>query len=127
MINRVRAFTGCCQRRQTASFTRSATRPNVFHLDWVMRKRSTMPSHGVVKPNQGTTSSTDVPATLDGERAASQAAQVDHPTMSERAAKGKAQRRLVPLSAHGEWQPSADRRDPVSLLEEQAATRGPEL
>jgi uncharacterized protein (DUF2252 family) len=86
-----------------------------------------MPSHGVVKPNQGTTSSTDVPATLDGERAASQAAQVDHPTMSERAAKGKAQRRLVPLSAHGEWQPSADRRDPVSLLEEQAATRVPEL
>ena len=86
-----------------------------------------MPSHGVVKPNQRTTSSTDVPATLDGERATSQAAQVDHLTMSERAAKGKAQRRLVPLSAHGEWQPSSDRADPVSLLEEQATTRVPEL
>ena len=86
-----------------------------------------MPSHGVVKPNQRTTSSTDVPATLDGERATSQAAQVDHPSMSERAAKGKAQRRLVPLSAHGEWQPSSDRADPVSLLEEQATTRVPEL
>ena len=47
--------------------------------------------------------------------------------MAERAARGKAERKLVPLSAHGEWQPSSDRPDPVSLLEEQAANRVPEL
>lgn len=47
--------------------------------------------------------------------------------MTERAARGKAERKLVPLSAHGEWQPSSDRPDPVSLLEEQATTRVPEL
>jgi uncharacterized protein (DUF2252 family) len=47
--------------------------------------------------------------------------------MSQRAARGKAERKLVPLSVHGEWQPSSDRPDPVSLLEEQAASRVPEL
>ena len=48
-------------------------------------------------------------------------------SMAERAARGKAARKLVPLSVHGEWQPSSDRPDPVSLLEEQAASRVPEL
>ena len=33
----------------------------------------------------------------------------------------------APRSAHGEWEPAADRRDPVELLEEQAASRVPEL
>ena len=86
-----------------------------------------MPCHGVVKTNQRTMSSTDVPATRDGHRATEQAGQVEHPTMAERAARGKAERKLVPLSAHGEWQPSSDRPDPVSLLEEQATSRVPEL
>jgi uncharacterized protein (DUF2252 family) len=45
----------------------------------------------------------------------------------ERAAKGKATRAEVPRSVHGEWQPPSDRRDPVELLEEQAASRLPEL
>ena len=40
---------------------------------------------------------------------------------------GKAARRLVPLSVHGEWQPSSDRPDPVRLLEEQGTSRVPEL
>jgi hypothetical protein len=75
-----------------------------------------MPSHGVVKPNQRLTSSTDVSATRDGERATSQAEQVEHPTMSERAARGKAERKLVPLSAHGEWQPASDRPNPVKAI-----------
>ena len=30
-------------------------------------------------------------------------------------------------SAHGEWEPGSNRRDPVDLLEEQAPTRVPEL
>ena len=36
-------------------------------------------------------------------------------------------RARVPRSVHGEWQPAADRPDPVALLEEQAASRVPEL
>jgi uncharacterized protein (DUF2252 family) len=52
---------------------------------------------------------------------------VSHPTPSERAARGKAARAEVPRSAHGEWAPDSDRRDPVELLEEQAASRVPEL
>ena len=33
----------------------------------------------------------------------------------------------MPRSVHGEWAPAADRPDPVSLLEEQATSRVPEL
>jgi uncharacterized protein (DUF2252 family) len=94
---------------------------------WVMRKKHRMQCHGVVKSHQRSESSTDVPATGDGRRARGQALQVDHHTMTERTARGKAERKLVPLSAHGEWQPSSDRPDPVALLEEQATTRVPEL
>ena len=47
--------------------------------------------------------------------------------MAERAARGNAARKAVPRSAHSEWQPAPDRRDPVELLEEQATTRVPEL
>ena len=52
---------------------------------------------------------------------------VPHPTAAERAAKGKAAREVAPRAAHGEWEPARDRRDPVDLLEEQAASRVPEL
>lgn len=47
--------------------------------------------------------------------------------VSERAANGKAARSQAPRSAHGEWEPAADRADPVAILEEQARTRVPEL
>jgi uncharacterized protein (DUF2252 family) len=40
---------------------------------------------------------------------------------------GKAARAEVPRSIHGQWEPASDRRDPVELLEEQAASRLPEL
>jgi uncharacterized protein (DUF2252 family) len=52
---------------------------------------------------------------------------VVHLTVEERAAHGKAARGAVPRSSHAAWQPASDRRDPVELLEEQAATRVPEL
>jgi uncharacterized protein (DUF2252 family) len=42
---------------------------------------------------------------------------------AERAAVGKAARAQAPRSSHGEWTPSADRRDPVELLESQATSR----
>jgi hypothetical protein len=52
---------------------------------------------------------------------------VQHFTVAERAAHGKAARVEVPRSSHGSWQPAPHRPDPVELLEEQGATRVPEL
>jgi len=40
---------------------------------------------------------------------------------------GRTLRSSVPRSAHAEWTPSPARRDPVAVLEEQGATREPEL
>ena len=48
-------------------------------------------------------------------------------TQADRAASGKTTRARVPRAALGEWQPPADRPHPVALLEEQAASRVPEL
>jgi uncharacterized protein (DUF2252 family) len=47
--------------------------------------------------------------------------------VSERAARGKAARSRVPRSAHGKWEPPAERVDPVAILEQQARSRLPEL
>ena len=52
---------------------------------------------------------------------------VVHFSVAERAALGKAARARVPRTAHGEWTPASDRRNPVELLEQQAASRVPEL
>ena len=52
---------------------------------------------------------------------------VPHFSVAERAARGKAARAEIPRRVHGEWAPPPGRRDPVDLLEEQAATRVPEL
>ncbi len=48
-------------------------------------------------------------------------------TRAERIAAGKAARTHAPRSSHGEWQPDSSRPDPIALLQEQAATRVPEL
>ena len=40
---------------------------------------------------------------------------------------GKAARAVAPRASHGDWAPPAGRRDPIELLEEQAASRVPEL
>jgi uncharacterized protein (DUF2252 family) len=45
----------------------------------------------------------------------------------KRAAAGKAARSAAPRSALAEWEPSADRPDPVGVLDKQAETRVPEL
>ena len=50
-----------------------------------------------------------------------------HLTVDQRVARGRAARRAAPRSGHGQWEPHPDRPDPVALLEEQAATRVPEL
>ncbi len=48
-------------------------------------------------------------------------------SLDERVARGKAARAAAPRPSHGHWQPAADRPDPISLLEEQAVSRVPEL
>ncbi len=52
---------------------------------------------------------------------------VVHPSVDERGDRGKAAREHVPRSIHAGWAPAPDRPDPVALLEEQNATREPEL
>ncbi len=55
------------------------------------------------------------------------APRVEHPDIEERRARGKAARKETPPSSHAGWKPAADRPDPVALLEEQDATREPDL
>jgi uncharacterized protein (DUF2252 family) len=50
-----------------------------------------------------------------------------HLTPEERAVRGKAARAEVPLESHAEFEPAADRPDPIALLEEQGASRVPNL
>ena len=52
---------------------------------------------------------------------------VVHPSVDERAARGKAAREQLPPSGHAGWTPAAGRPDPVALLEEQNPTREPDL
>jgi uncharacterized protein (DUF2252 family) len=54
-------------------------------------------------------------------------APVEQLSQTERAALGRAARAELPRRAHGTWNAPADRRSPVELLEQQAATRVPEL
>ena len=48
-------------------------------------------------------------------------------TVDERVERGRRARNTVPRSRHGDWTVATDRPNPISLLEEQAATRVPEL
>jgi uncharacterized protein (DUF2252 family) len=50
-----------------------------------------------------------------------------HPSVDDRRAKGLEARDRAPLSSHTKWRPAPDRPDPVALLEEQDATREPDL
>jgi uncharacterized protein (DUF2252 family) len=50
-----------------------------------------------------------------------------HPSIDDRRAKGLGARDRAPLSSHTKWRPAKDRPDPVALLEEQDATREPDL
>ena len=52
---------------------------------------------------------------------------VQHLTLAERTERGKAAREQVGRSTHAAWEPTGDRPDPIDLLEEQAASRVPEL
>ena len=52
---------------------------------------------------------------------------IKHLSVDERVALGKAAREQARPGAHAGWVPAADRPDPVALLEEQNATREPDL
>jgi uncharacterized protein (DUF2252 family) len=52
---------------------------------------------------------------------------IAHPNVDERRGFGKSARERVAPSGHADWVPAADRPDPVALLEEQDATREPDL
>ena len=55
------------------------------------------------------------------------ARKVAHLSPAERVARGKAARNDTPRSSHARWVPATNRADPVALLEEQGASRVPEL
>ena len=50
-----------------------------------------------------------------------------HLTVDERVARGRTARQEAPRPSHGRWEPAPDRPDPVTLLEQQAASRIPDL
>jgi hypothetical protein len=52
---------------------------------------------------------------------------VAHPSVADRRAKRADARIQTPPELHAGWQPAADRPDPVTLLEQQNATREPDL
>src|SRR5689334_24586407 len=52
---------------------------------------------------------------------------VAHPSIDDRKAKGLEARDRASLSSHTKWRPAGDRPDPVAQLEEQDATREPDL
>ena len=53
--------------------------------------------------------------------------QVAHPSVDERAARGKEARSETPLSAQASFEATKNRPDPVTLLEQQNTTREPDL
>ena len=85
------------------------------------RKRTTKTA---APPARKTTTKAAAPAPQRITRIAARAA---HHTLQERHDIGREARRRVPRSSHGSWEPAAGRRDPVTLLEEQNATRVPWL
>jgi uncharacterized protein (DUF2252 family) len=52
---------------------------------------------------------------------------IPHPSIDERRARGKQARDRTPVSSHTGWAPASGRPDPVGLLQEQNATREPDL
>jgi uncharacterized protein (DUF2252 family) len=52
---------------------------------------------------------------------------IQHPTVEDRRTRGKAARERVGPADHSGWVPADDRPDPVALVEEQNATREPDL
>jgi hypothetical protein len=86
---------------------------------------SSTTGHSTMDPDAGHHDNGDDDATAPKRTPAG--TKVEHFTVGERAARGKAARVEVPRASHGEWEPALHRPDPVALLEEQAQTRVTEL
>jgi uncharacterized protein (DUF2252 family) len=52
---------------------------------------------------------------------------IPHPSLDERKARGRSARKQVSPSGHSGWEPNAGRPGPIALLEQQNATREPDL
>src|SRR4029077_11341342 len=52
---------------------------------------------------------------------------IERPSLEKRLAEGKSLRNKFPIAKQGDYKPAPDRADPVSILEEQAKTRLPDL
>ncbi|MEV6316514.1 DUF2252 domain-containing protein [Streptomyces sp. NPDC051776] len=78
-------------------------------------------------PGSGYTPLRPAPALRSAAATRSERQPAPPPTPQERAARGKAVRAVVPRSAHGEFEPSPDRPDPLEIIESQSATRVAEL
>ena len=78
---------------------------------------------------QTATSSAGVDARVsgNGDVSAPSAPRVAHPDLSTRAASGRAERTTVPRSAHAQWEPTAERLDPLAILETQEGSRVKDL
>jgi uncharacterized protein (DUF2252 family) len=94
---------------------------------WYHRCTTSCRSQGVDMSSQGPVSQGDPDVVHAVAQEAAAARTVDHFTVAERAARGKATRAEVPRSSHGVWEAPPNRVDPVVLLEAQARTRVPEL
>jgi uncharacterized protein (DUF2252 family) len=65
--------------------------------------------------------------TVEVDNGRAHAEPVSHPSPAERAELGRSARSNASRSSHADWAPAGDRPDPIDLLEQQAATRVPEL
>ena len=74
-----------------------------------------------------TSTTSETRRATEGASSTSATVAVPHLSVAERVAHGKAARAEVPRSRHAEFDPGADRADPIELLETQAQTRVPEL
>jgi uncharacterized protein (DUF2252 family) len=63
----------------------------------------------------------------EGTRQMAARTRVPHLSVDERRARGMEAHNRTPVSSHAGWKPATDRPDPVGLLEEQNATREPDL
>ncbi|WP_216361535.1 DUF2252 domain-containing protein [Candidatus Chloroploca asiatica] len=81
----------------------------------VSQEASGASMHVIITPALPETSTTPSPPRLR------------HPTVAQREEQGRAARERASRSAHARWKPSADRLDPVALLEAQTPARLPEL
>ena len=75
----------------------------------------------------GSTAAADRELAAQASHGSGEYAKAPHLSVRERAERGKAERAEVARDVHGEWSAPSGRRDPVELLEEQAASRVPEL